>query len=184
MTSPGAMTGPQGPAAQCTAASRVTQTTCTGSSWTTSPTAWTTSSWWNSWHRNDNLMKAQLHFSPLPSARTRWTGWGSVNTSRTRATRCGPRGRTWSSMSSKGVVRWEQTFRFGLIYRELKKEQTLLFFFRFLPWVLRNRLETSTTPMRWRRWEPTLTCWRAGHRTPSPPTGTVCPRARRSSIQR
>ena len=38
-TCPGAMTGPPGPAALCTAASRGTPTTFTGSLWTTSPTA-------------------------------------------------------------------------------------------------------------------------------------------------
>ena len=135
----------------------------------------------------NNVCKSHLHFSPLPSARTRWTGWGSVNTSRNRATRCGLRGRTWSSMSSRGAARWEQTFRFGLIYREwiwTFGAPLLLTFCRFLPWVLRTKLETSTTPMRWRRWELPWTCWRAGRRTPSPPTDTVCRRAWRFSIQR
>ena len=62
----------------------------------------------------DILCKINVPYSsPQPSARTRWTGWGSVSTSWHRATTCGPRARTWSSMFLRGAARWGQTFRFG-----------------------------------------------------------------------
>ena len=94
-----------------------------------------------------------------PSARTGSTGWASASTSWTRATRCGAGARTWSSMSSREVVRWAQAFRFDnntAVYCKLER-----FFNRFLlsEWTT-NRSETTTTPMRWRPLELISTFWR------------------------